>query len=187
VSVHYVDVYSLAASLYYAITGKRPTESFQRKAYNMPLVPPIEHNSSISNQLNQAILKGMELEPENRPQTMHEWLELLEEPPATIPPPPPQPPTHKPVTPQPPVSPPPTPKPANPNPSPPTNQNQQSNNQPTPIKPSRRKFIQTVGGWVLGWVSLWLREGYLQVVPRNKNQWVQLLHHQNQFLQHSQH
>ncbi len=78
----YVDVYSLAASLYYAITGKRPMESFQRKAYNMPLVSPQEHNSSISNELNQAILKGMDLEPENRPQTMQEWLELLVEEPA---------------------------------------------------------------------------------------------------------
>jgi serine/threonine protein kinase len=73
----YVDVYSLAASLYYAITAKRPTESFQRKAYNMPLVSPQEHISSISNELNQAILKGMEVEPENRPQTMQEWLKLL--------------------------------------------------------------------------------------------------------------
>jgi serine/threonine protein kinase len=80
----YVDVYSLAASLYYAITGKRPTESFQRKAYNMALVSPQEHNSSISNELNQAILKGMELEPENRPQTMHEWLESLTEESVTI-------------------------------------------------------------------------------------------------------
>ncbi len=73
----YVDVYSLAASLYYAIAGKRPTESFQRKAYNLPLVSPQEHISSISNELNQAILKGMELEPENRPQSMQEWLKLL--------------------------------------------------------------------------------------------------------------
>jgi serine/threonine protein kinase len=73
----YVDVYSLAASLYYAIAAKRPTESFQRKAYNMPLVSPQEHISSISNELNQAILKGMELEPENRPQSMQEWLKLL--------------------------------------------------------------------------------------------------------------
>ncbi|MCF2147853.1 bifunctional serine/threonine-protein kinase/formylglycine-generating enzyme family protein [Desmonostoc muscorum LEGE 12446] len=73
----YVDVYSLAASLYYAITAKRPTESFQRKAYNLPLVSPQEHISSISNELNQAILKGMEVEPKNRPQTMQEWLKLL--------------------------------------------------------------------------------------------------------------
>ncbi|MDJ0734204.1 MAG: bifunctional serine/threonine-protein kinase/formylglycine-generating enzyme family protein [Nostocaceae cyanobacterium] len=80
----YVDVYSLAASLYYAITGKRPTESFQRKAYNMPLVPPQEHVSTISNELNQAILKGMELEPENRPQTMQSWLAMLLEESVTI-------------------------------------------------------------------------------------------------------
>ncbi|MEM7725884.1 MAG: bifunctional serine/threonine-protein kinase/formylglycine-generating enzyme family protein [Cyanobacteria bacterium P01_A01_bin.45] len=75
----YVDVYSLAASLYYAITGKRPVESFQRKAYKMPLIPPQEHNSTISNELNQAILKGMEVEPENRPQAMQDWLLMLVE------------------------------------------------------------------------------------------------------------
>ncbi|MEM1391787.1 MAG: serine/threonine-protein kinase [Cyanobacteria bacterium P01_H01_bin.150] len=80
----YVDVYSLAASLYYALTGKRPTESFNRKAYNEPLVPPQEHIYSISNELNQAILKGMELEPENRPQTMQEWLSMLVEEQVTI-------------------------------------------------------------------------------------------------------
>jgi serine/threonine protein kinase len=72
-----VDIYSLAASLYYAVTGKFPEAAINRRLYSMALVSPQEHISSISNELNQAILKGMELEPENRPQTMQEWLELL--------------------------------------------------------------------------------------------------------------
>ncbi|MFQ4144962.1 serine/threonine-protein kinase [Chlorogloeopsis sp. ULAP02] len=72
-----VDVYSLAASLYYAITGQRPVTSLDRKLYSTPLVPPQQYIPSISDDLNQAILKGMELEPQDRPQTMQEWLEML--------------------------------------------------------------------------------------------------------------
>ncbi len=72
-----VDVYSLAASLYYAVTGHRPATSLDRKLYSTPLVPPQQHVPSISDDLNQAILKGMELEPQDRPQTMQEWLEML--------------------------------------------------------------------------------------------------------------
>ncbi len=72
-----VDVYSLAASLYYAVTGQLPTAALERKIYNVPLIPPQQYNPNINENLNQAILKGMELEPENRPQTMQAWLEML--------------------------------------------------------------------------------------------------------------
>ncbi len=72
-----VDVYSLAASLYYALTGKLPTTSFNRKVYNDALIPPQEIVSTISNDLNQAILKGMEVEAQDRPHSIQEWLGLL--------------------------------------------------------------------------------------------------------------
>ena len=72
-----IDVYTLAASLYYAVTGKRPESSLDRKLYNKPLIPPNKYVSTISNELNLAILKGMNLEAENRPQSMREWLKLL--------------------------------------------------------------------------------------------------------------
>ncbi|BAY24231.1 serine/threonine protein kinase [Calothrix sp. NIES-2100] len=72
-----LDIYSLAASLYYAVTGELPEASLNRRLYGMALVSPQEHISSMSDRINQAILTGMELEPENRPQTMQEWLELL--------------------------------------------------------------------------------------------------------------
>ncbi len=75
-----LDIYSLAASLYYAVTGELPEAAINRRLYGMALVSPQEHISSIGDRLNQAILKGMELEPENRPQTMHEWLDLLKKP-----------------------------------------------------------------------------------------------------------
>ncbi|MBD2442016.1 serine/threonine protein kinase [Dolichospermum sp. FACHB-1091] len=72
-----IDVYTLAASLYYTVTGKRPESSLDRKLYNKPLIPPNKYVVCISNELNWAILKGMNLEAENRPQSMREWLKLL--------------------------------------------------------------------------------------------------------------
>ncbi len=72
-----IDVYTLAASLYYAVTGKRPESSLDRKLYNKPLISPNKYVVGISDKLNLAILKGMNLEAEYRPQSMREWLKLL--------------------------------------------------------------------------------------------------------------
>lgn len=72
-----VDVYCLAASLYYAVSGQRPTNSFDRKYENEELVPPQQLVPSLSNGVNQVILQGMALEAKDRPQTMQEWLNLL--------------------------------------------------------------------------------------------------------------
>lgn len=72
-----VDVYCLAASLYYAVTGQRPTPSLECKLNKVRLVPP-NQLADISDELNRAILKGMKLEAKNRPQSMQEWLKLLE-------------------------------------------------------------------------------------------------------------
>ena len=82
-----VDVYCLAATLYYALTGQCPTKGLDRKLYQEPLIPPQRIVSGISTQVNQAILKGMELEPKDRPQSMQAWLKLLEEPRVVAPPP----------------------------------------------------------------------------------------------------
>ncbi|NEO30501.1 MAG: SUMF1/EgtB/PvdO family nonheme iron enzyme [Symploca sp. SIO3C6] len=72
-----VDVYSLAASLYYAVTGECATGSLGRKMFDEELVPPSQLNPSISDRTNQAILKGMALEPQERPQSIQKWLNLL--------------------------------------------------------------------------------------------------------------
>ncbi|MEH2071828.1 MAG: serine/threonine-protein kinase [Nostoc sp.] len=81
-----VDVYCLAATLYYAVTGQRPTTSLARKLDNASLTAPKQISPSISNGLNQAILKGMVLEAKDRPQSMQAWLAMLEAPKATPPP-----------------------------------------------------------------------------------------------------
>ncbi len=72
----YTDVYSLAATLYVMLTGELPFPSQFRKQ-NIPLTPPKQHNDKISDRVNAAIIKGMELEPKNRPQSVQEWLDLL--------------------------------------------------------------------------------------------------------------
>ncbi|MBP5971296.1 serine/threonine protein kinase [Brasilonema sp. CT11] len=80
-----VDVYCLAATLYYTVTGQRPTTSLARKLNNTSLTPPKRIFPGISDKLNKAILKGMALEAKDRPQSMQAWLKMLEAPKVTKP------------------------------------------------------------------------------------------------------
>jgi serine/threonine-protein kinase len=72
-----IDVYTLAASLFYLVTGDTPIASLARKMSNRDLIEPKQLNSRISDKLNQSIVKGLELEPKNRPQSMEEWVALF--------------------------------------------------------------------------------------------------------------
>ena len=72
----YTDVYSLAATLYVMLTGELPFPSQFRKP-NIALTPPKQFNSEISDRVNAAIMKGMDLEQQNRPQSVQEWLDLV--------------------------------------------------------------------------------------------------------------
>ncbi|MFN6534937.1 MAG: GUN4 domain-containing protein [Nostoc sp. EkiNYC01] len=72
-----VDVYGLAATLYYVVTGEYPANSWNRKYHQADLIEPKQHNLSISEQLNFAIIEGMRLEANERPQSMQAWLNLL--------------------------------------------------------------------------------------------------------------
>ncbi len=76
------DVYSLAATLYYLLTAQLPIPATSRAA-GIELIPPKDHNYHISDTVNLAILAGMEFEGQNRPQSVEEWLELLDA--ATVP------------------------------------------------------------------------------------------------------
>ncbi|TRU09545.1 MAG: serine/threonine protein kinase [Microcystis sp. Msp_OC_L_20101000_S702] len=79
-----VDIYALAASFYYAVTGQKPTPSMERRLENRPLTSPKEINRNLSDHLNKAITLGMALEKENRPQSMSDWLQQLELPPPPV-------------------------------------------------------------------------------------------------------
>lgn len=72
----FTDVYALAATLYFLLTGKVPTPACLRLAWDS-LVPPQQRNPRISDTVNQAIFQGMALQPEHRPQSVQEWLNLL--------------------------------------------------------------------------------------------------------------
>lgn len=74
-----VDVYSLAASLYYAVTAQFPASPLEQMNGH-PLIAPKVHNSLLDDALNDAILQGMALDAKKRPQTLKEWLELLKVP-----------------------------------------------------------------------------------------------------------
>ena len=81
----WTDVYALAATLYTLVVGK-PQALFShiRKyefAFNNrdPLIPPKQHLPELSDRINKAILKGLAIEPGDRPQTIQEWLDLLKQ------------------------------------------------------------------------------------------------------------
>ena len=72
-----VDIYALAASLYYAVTGETPTPSFE--GLQNVAWPPAK-DFGVKDWVSQAIEKGMESDPQKRPQSMQEWLTYLREP-----------------------------------------------------------------------------------------------------------
>ena len=74
---YYTDVYALAATLYSLLTNRVPIPANYRAEEDVKLSPPQKYNQQISDKVNTAILKGMELEPVNRPQTVREFREIL--------------------------------------------------------------------------------------------------------------
>ena len=73
----YTDVYSLAATLYVLLTGQLPISALDRKLNNQELTPPKQINPDISERTNQAIINGMMLDSNARPQTVEKWLDSL--------------------------------------------------------------------------------------------------------------
>jgi WD40 repeat protein/predicted Ser/Thr protein kinase len=73
----YIDVYAFAATLYSLVTGQLPMPAPAR-LQNFTLQAPKELNGSVSDRVNEAIMKGMALNYKLRPQSVQEWLDLLD-------------------------------------------------------------------------------------------------------------
>ncbi|MTJ20147.1 SUMF1/EgtB/PvdOfamily nonheme iron enzyme [Dolichospermum sp. UHCC 0352] len=81
-----LDIYALAATLYVIIAVHEPPFIPLPSPYlnakimldmKMAIEPPQKYNSQISQKVNDAILKGMELDYQNRPQSITEWFRFL--------------------------------------------------------------------------------------------------------------
>ncbi len=81
----HTDVYALAATLYYLLTADGlkkegelfPVPALNRKYDDEPLPEPRSYNSRISQKVNDAILQGMALEPEERTPTVLQFRKNL--------------------------------------------------------------------------------------------------------------
>ncbi len=71
------DVYGLAATLYALLTAQVPIPALLRDREQMP--SPRELQPHLSAAVNQAIIQGMAVEPQFRPTTVAEWLQILPE------------------------------------------------------------------------------------------------------------
>ena len=78
----YTDVYSLAATLYNLLTGKTPPSAKDRQRHDT-LVAPKGYNPQISDNINNAIIKGMNVSARDRPQSIDEWFNDIEFPTST--------------------------------------------------------------------------------------------------------
>lgn len=69
---NYTDIYAMGGVLYFAVTGQKPIDSASRSIEN--LTPPIELVPDLPEDANRTIMKAMQLKPEDRHQTVHEFM-----------------------------------------------------------------------------------------------------------------
>ena len=79
------DVYGLAATLYWSLTGLAPTAALDRQG-GAPLPPVIQRTPAVSRLVSDAIADGLELNPDHRPQSVDALLARLGVATAVVPP-----------------------------------------------------------------------------------------------------
>lgn len=72
----WTDVYSLAATMYYCLTGVKPVDAMRRSAGEV-LTAPSKHGAKLNAKQEEAILQALSLSPRNRFKTMEEFLHAL--------------------------------------------------------------------------------------------------------------
>ncbi len=72
----YSDIYALAATMYYLLTGKMPPASIERVS-GVELEHAVSLNSKISPATDSALKEGLTLDPSKRPQRVIDFLALL--------------------------------------------------------------------------------------------------------------
>src|SRR6056297_144440 len=77
----WTDVYATSATLYRSLTGYKPPEAAAR-ILNDDLAPPNELVPSLSDATNDAILHGLAIRPDDRPQSVDAFADQLPAPPA---------------------------------------------------------------------------------------------------------
>ena len=90
----YSDIYALAATIYYCVTGVIPPSSVERLGKDT-LQSPIALGAALTVQQETALLWALSLQPDARPQSMEEFSAMLYQ--AAPPPPPPPPPPPRPA------------------------------------------------------------------------------------------
>ncbi len=71
------DVYAIAATLYYLLSGVAPVAAPLRDRLNLASLWQFQPN--LSPGIERAILQGLETDPQKRPQTVENWLTMLQE------------------------------------------------------------------------------------------------------------
>lgn len=70
------DIYSVGATLYFMVTGKKPTNAIERQQHDS-LVPPTIHNPALSESFSLAIMQAMSIDPLARPQNVNAFKQIL--------------------------------------------------------------------------------------------------------------
>jgi len=71
------DIYAVGATMYHLATGQAPVEAKQRFLNPQSFIPPREINPALSAQTERAILKAMQMHPDDRFNTVTEFLDAL--------------------------------------------------------------------------------------------------------------
>ena len=72
------DVYALAATIYYCITGTVPIDSAERQYDEEMLKSPVSLGAELSRAQEQALMKALEIQPKKRTQSIAELMKALE-------------------------------------------------------------------------------------------------------------